>query len=95
MHLHIYYSLYKTNGLKIQWGIHSNKDGNTTQTVTYPLSGGFTQPPIVNVTYRKTDSGGVYWYALNVHTITKDSFKISSYSSFDNNLKYCWMAIGY
>lgn len=87
-----------SNGLKIQWGIHSNTGGNTTQTVGYPLtgaSGGFTQPPIVNVTYRKTDSGGVYWYALNVHTITKDSFKISSYSSFDNNLKFCWMAIGY
>ena len=79
--------------MKIQWGLHTNTDGNVTQTVDFGIT--FSQPPIVNVTYRKRDSSGVYWYALNVHSITNINFKISSYSSFDNNLKYCWFAIGY
>lgn len=77
--------------------MHTNTGGDVTQTVTFVNAVGisFSQPPIVNITYRKTDSGGVYWYALNVHTITATSFKISSHSAFDNNLKFCWFAIGY
>ena len=79
--------------MKIEWGLHTNSGGDTIQTIYYPTS--FTQPPIINITYRRSDSQDVFYYALNINNVTTTSFKVGSHSVFNNNLKYCWMAIGY
>ena len=86
------YTAY-ANGLIEQWGIHTNTGGDTTQTISFPVE--FTQPPIVNVTYRKSDSANVYYYALNTHSITATSYKLVAHSAFDNTLKFCWSAKGF
>lgn len=82
-----------SNGLKIEWGLHSNINGDTEQTIPYPIK--FTNPPIVNINYRRSDSQSLFYYALNIRKITETNFAVSSHSELNNNLKYCWIAIGY
>ena len=74
------------NGLCIQWG-NANLDGLLTY---FPLSSGFTQPPIVIA----TRIGGEYVdTSIAVNEISETSFK--SYTSGRPNDPRSYIAIGY
>jgi hypothetical protein len=86
-----------SNGFRILWGVHTNTGGNVTQYVTFSSEVGasFTQPPIVTADYRKPDGSSVFDYAINIYEVSKTGFRINADSSFNNDLKFFWIAIGY
>lgn len=95
MHLRIYYSLYKRNGLKIQWGRSDNTGSSGNDKIvkiTFPLKP-FTQIPSVCCTNCFSAVDHNSWFP-DIQSIDVNGFTYNTRLNKTSTMMN-WIAIGY
>lgn len=88
-------SIFLFNKTLIQFGKYSDKNANTHDTITFPIT--YTQTPTVVCTMGPIDyttSNSFTGYCCNI-TISSFVFSRGNWSTANPKVNKCWISIGY